>query len=33
MNGSWQGGYYIIRACNFVIEGHADKYRNESPLK
>ena len=32
MNASWQGGYYIIRACNFVIE-EVDKYRNENQVK
>ncbi|MCF6402113.1 RagB/SusD family nutrient uptake outer membrane protein [Chitinophaga filiformis] len=32
MNGTWQGDYFIIRACNFIIEN-ADKYHAEDPGK
>jgi hypothetical protein len=32
MNGTWQGDYFVIRACNFIIED-VDKYRAENPEK
>ncbi|SDG48998.1 RagB/SusD family nutrient uptake outer membrane protein [Chitinophaga filiformis] len=30
MNGSWRSSYFIIRACNFIIED-IEKYRKENP--
>jgi len=30
MNGTWQANYFVIRACNFIIED-VDKYRAENP--
>jgi hypothetical protein len=32
MNGTWKGGYLIIRACSFVIED-MDKYRSADPAR
>lgn len=32
MNGFWQSSYFIIRACNFIIEN-VDKYHSENPSK
>lgn len=32
MNGTWQADYFVIRACNFIIED-VGKYRAENPIK
>jgi len=32
MNGTWQADYFVIRACNFIIED-VDKYRGEDPAR
>jgi hypothetical protein len=32
MNGTWQGDYFVIRTCNFIIED-VDKYHVEDPAK